>query len=212
MSELVRPFPVVGRRMVRAYLDLSRLEQATKPEDVRDLGPIDRIPRPWDVASITDVELRLEVWQWLDAVVDWINTEYAWQVTDIIPACWAEHPHLVHDLGTLADQRRRAGLAATSDALEDWQRYSLPYFLDRTKNRLKGMCEAHHRPAVGTARVASYRDADVAAARRALFQQDVANLPHESGHPQSPVGVRARLALVDGQIVDPETGEVPWHE
>jgi type IV secretion system protein VirD4 len=28
-----------------------------------------------------------------------------------IPACWPKHPHLVHDLAVLADQRRRAGRA-----------------------------------------------------------------------------------------------------
>jgi hypothetical protein len=46
-------------------------------------------------------------------------TEYVWEVADAIPACWPQHPHLVHEIAVLADQRRRAGHAFTSDALEE---------------------------------------------------------------------------------------------
>jgi hypothetical protein len=31
-------------------------------------------------------ELRAELWQWLDAVVTWLNTDYVWDVANIIPA------------------------------------------------------------------------------------------------------------------------------
>ena len=37
----------------------------------------------------------------------------------------------------LADQRRRAGQALTSDALEEWHRYSLPAFPERMNTRLR---------------------------------------------------------------------------
>jgi hypothetical protein len=47
-----------------------------------------------------------------------------------IPACWPQHPHLVHEIVVLADQRRRAGHALTSDASKEWHRYSLPAFID----------------------------------------------------------------------------------
>ncbi len=92
MSELVRPFPSVGGRMHQAYADLARLEQAKDPSTVKSLGPVEFIPRPWDVAGITDRDLRLEVWEWLDRCVDWLNTEYAWQLGDIVPSCWPRHP------------------------------------------------------------------------------------------------------------------------
>ena len=83
---------------------------------------------------------------WLDDVVTWINHEYVWDTDGFIPSCWPEHPHLVHDLAVLADQRRRAGLAHTSDALEDWHRFALPTFLDRMAARLKSHCETGHEP------------------------------------------------------------------
>ena len=35
----------------------------------------------------------------------------------------------------LADLRRRAGAAATSDGMEEWHRYALPAFLDRMNRR-----------------------------------------------------------------------------
>jgi hypothetical protein len=38
-------------------------------------------------------------------------------VADVIPLCWPQHPHLVHEIAVLADQRRRAGPGLTSDAL-----------------------------------------------------------------------------------------------
>lgn len=87
----------------------------------------------------------------LEAVVTWVNHEYVWDVADVIPPCWPQHPHLVHDIAVLADQRRRAGLGLTSDALEEWQRYSLPSFTERMKTRLPNHCQENHQswPAKG---------------------------------------------------------------
>ena len=79
----------------------------------------------------------------MDAVVDWLITEYVWEATDTIPACWPQHPHLVHEIAVLADQRYRAGHAFTSDALEEWHRYSLPAFTER----MKGGCGTSARTA-----------------------------------------------------------------
>ena len=62
----------------------------------------------------------------------------------MIPTCWALHPHLVHEIGVLADQRRRAALALNSNALEEWHRYSVPSFIDRLMERLKQHCDAQH--------------------------------------------------------------------
>jgi hypothetical protein len=45
----------------------------------------------------------------------------------VIPGCWPQHPHLVHEIAVLADQRRRAGTARTSDVLEEWHRTPCRY-------------------------------------------------------------------------------------
>jgi len=107
-AALVEPFPQVGVLMMRAYADLARVEQAKNLDEVRDLGPLELLPRPWDVTSCRDAGLRREVWDWLDAVVGWINTQHVWLADSLVPGCWPRHPHLVHEIGCLADQRRRA--------------------------------------------------------------------------------------------------------
>ena len=143
-----------------AYADLWLAGAVRDKGQAQTVGAADDLPRPWDPATCHDPQLRREVWQWLDRVVDWINTEYAWDVGSLIPECWYLHPHLVHDLGTLADQRRRAGSAHTSDDLEEWQRYCLPSFLDRMRSRIRSYCDETHKGNPGRARILHYTAID----------------------------------------------------
>jgi hypothetical protein len=76
------------------------------------------------------------VWAWLDLVAAWINHEYLWVYDQFIPTCWPAHPHIAHELAVVASLRYDAGFARSADALEDWHRYTLPGFLDRTATRL----------------------------------------------------------------------------
>jgi hypothetical protein len=149
-SVLIQPFPVPGRLMQLAYRELDLVSNGAQDQllalrDLRDL------PRPWDPATCKTTQLRKEVWSWLEAVVTWLNHEYVWDVADVIPPCWAQHPHLVHEIAVLADQRRRAALSLTSDAVEEWHRYSLPSFTERMKTRLRNHCQEDHQswPAKG---------------------------------------------------------------
>jgi len=135
---------------------------------------VDQLPRPWDLATCFDPALRLEVWQWLDQVVDWINTEHVWASEGAIPHCWPLHPHLVHDLATLADQRRTAALGLTSDPLEEWHRYALPTFTDRMRHHLRDTCTTDHQAAPGAARRARYRDPIAAQQRQQWYVADAA--------------------------------------
>ncbi len=204
---LVASFPQIGERMDAAYYNLFRAQTAENPTDVGDLGPLDSLQRPWDPATITDPMLRAEVWQWLDEVVGWINREYAWDTSDLIPACWPLHPHLVHDLGVVADQRRRAGMAFTSDALEEWHRYCLAMFLDRMKSRYRGFCEDGHQNAPGSARNTRYDSAPAKGDRNDLFAGDIAVVLQTAGTTQQPLA-RPRFQVIDGTLIDTETGEI----
>ena len=163
---LVRAFPAVGLRMELAY------RQLAAAADASGSPAADRLSRPWDVATCDDRALRLEVWQWLDEVVDWINSEHVWATDAMIPACWPLHPHLIHDLGTLADQRRTAGLGLTSDPLEEWHRYALPNFVERMRQRLKDSCTTDHQIAPGAIRSGQYRDPIAVDQRRTWFLRD----------------------------------------
>jgi len=206
---LAASFPEVGERMMSAYDDLFRAQVAKRPSEVIDLGPLNLLPRPWDLATIAMPALRAEVWQWLDAVVGWLNREYMWETGDLIPPCWPSHPHLVHELGVVADQRRRAGMAFTSDALEEWHRYCLPSFVDRMKARCRGFCEDGHLSAPGNARNIRYDTGSAVADRKALFADDLASAGEAafSARANRPV-TRLRFQLIDGMLVDTETGEI----
>jgi hypothetical protein len=136
--------------MQLAYRELELVGNGVQDQLMALRDPWD-LPRPWDPATCETLQLRKEVWSWLEAVVTWLNHEYVWDVADVIPPCWAQHPHLVHEIAVLADQRGRAGLSLSSDALEEWHRYSLPAFTERMKTRLRSHCQEDHQswPAKG---------------------------------------------------------------
>lgn len=203
---LVAAFPEVGPLMSQAYYDLYRAETAKSADDLGDLDPIEKLPRPWDIATVANPDLRFEVWGWLDAVVVWLNTECVWDVGDLVPQCWPSHPHLVHELGVLADQRRRAGLAFTSDALDEWQRYTLPSFLDRMRARYRGFCEDGHQPAPGRARIIRYNAPVETDQRGGLFAQDLAAASRATRRP--PTSSRPLPQVVDGALIDTRMGEI----
>ena len=198
------PFPTPGRLVRHAYRELSLAANGT-PEEIKALGDTRRLPRPWDPPSCTHPDLRLELWVWLDDVVTWINHEYVWDTDGFIPPCWTEHPHLVHDLAVLADQRRRAGMAHTSDALEDWHRFALPAFMERMTARLKSHCENGHQPWPSTSRHARHSSDPHRRRRVATYTFDAElerpRVPETEGH------VAPILTVVDGQLLDVSTGE-----
>lgn len=204
---LAQPFPLPDTpKLKAAYDDLYGATSGDATTKIR-IGDPAVLPRPWDPPSCTDPTLREELWDWLDKVVDWFNTEYVWDHTGgaIIPACWPLHPHLVHEIASLADQRRRAGVDLTSNSLEEWHRYTVPDFTERLKQRTRTLCDEEHKP--WPARSRHSRNTSNAARhdRQLAFAQDVA----ESSPRRDPVG-RPRLRVVDedGNEIDAVTGEV----
>ena len=207
-APLAQPFPRPGRLVEYAYRELSIAANGT-PEQLKVLGDTRRLPRPWDPPSCTHPDLRLELWVWLDDVVIWINHEYAWDTDGFIPSCWPEHPHLVHDLAVLADQRRRAGLAHTSDALEDWHRFAFPAFLERMTGRLKSHCENGHQPWPSTSRHARHTSDPHRRKRAATYTSDTGQL--SSSADRTGEATVSRLRVIDGEVVDGATGEILSH-
>ena len=164
-------------------------------------------PAPGTRPPVSTPSFDEQLWEWLDRVVAWLNREYVWDVAGMIPACWPKHPHLVHEIAVLADLRRRAGHALTSDAMEEWHRYALPAFTERMRQRMKAHCEdKDHQPWPAQGRHTRHLTPNSAAARDQVFQADVATLA-KTLQPPPPLP-RAQLHLVDGVRVDPDTGEV----
>jgi hypothetical protein len=73
----------IGRLMQLAYrqLDLATSRQQDHLLPLHDLA---NLQRPWDPASCQTLQLRREVWSWLEAVVSWLNHEHVWDVADVI--------------------------------------------------------------------------------------------------------------------------------
>ena len=118
----------------------------------------------------------------------------------MIPRCWPNHPHLVHEIAVLADQRHHAGLALTSDELEEWHRYSLPSFTERMKTRLRNHCQEDHHSCPAKGR--HTRHMAEAARHRRLSVYDADAHAVRSLHRQTE---SSRLGLVDldtGKIND----------
>jgi hypothetical protein len=168
---MVLPFPPPGLLVQAAYeeLEVAATEVPQPPYIDEGLG---ELPRPWDPASCTDAQLRRELWDWLDAVVGWHNHEHVWDVHAAIPACWPYHPHLVHEIAVLADQRLRAGQAATSDLLEEWHRYTLPAFTERLHAGVRDHCTELHQPWPAQGRYTRHEAEASRTDRRDRFEAD----------------------------------------
>ncbi|WP_244632838.1 hypothetical protein [Aeromicrobium sp. CFBP 8757] len=149
--------------------------------------------------------MRAELWIWLDEVVVWFNHQMVFDVADLIPACWPQHAHLVHEIAVLADLRRKAELAVTSDALEEWHRYALPAFLERMRHRVAKHCEdAHARLWPAGPQFNLSLDNEHVTARQRAFTADVTAL-RGSTTTGSPTPSGPRLHVVDtssGEILD----------
>lgn len=171
---MVRAFPTPGVQVRHAYRELDKAVNGD--DDYRlALGDLNDLPRPWSPATCTAVPLRVELWNWLDAVVIWINHELVFDPADVIPACWPQHPHLVHELAVLADRRREADRSLTSDALEEWHRYALPAFLVRMEHRVAQHCQDLHPPVPPAAgRLTRHLDGPHFTERRHTYEDDIA--------------------------------------
>lgn len=95
----------------------------------------DNVPAPWDPATLEDDMLE-DWWRWADVVVAWINAQACWSAATFIPDCWPQHPHIVHEIGTLAWARYTVRTDDTAVRLSEWQKYDLPMFFDRLHRHL----------------------------------------------------------------------------
>lgn len=201
---LARPFPRPGRGIRLAYREL---DLALNGDDAqrKAIGDPSLLPRPWDPGSIDLPQLREELWDWLEAVVDWINTEHVWNPTHLVPACWPAHPHLVHEIAVLADQRHKAGQANHSDALEEWHRYALPAFFDRRRARIHTACDSRHHD--WPARPGHVRFQQQETDRKQHYAGDIEHTRRRTTRPARTESI-PRLHVIDGHRVHPDTGEV----
>lgn len=200
-DSLVWPFPKPTSRVSLAYRELAVAANGT-PAQIAELGDLNALPRPWLPATCTDPVLRTDLWKWLDRVAAWINHEYVFDPSGIIPACWPRHPHLIHELAVLADQRYRVHQALNSDPIEEWHRYTLPAFLERMRARMQSHCERQHSQWPARSRYVNHvSDAEVRK-RTEAYAGDTRSVSTEPDQAASAPSA-PRLS-----VVDPDTGEL----
>jgi hypothetical protein len=175
--------------MAYRELDLATSRQQDHLLPLRDLA---NVPRPWDLGTCETPQLRKEVWSWLEAIRHLVEPRVRLGCRRCHPSCWPQHPHLVHEIAVLADQRHRAGQALTSEALEEWHRYSLPDFTERMRTRLRNHCQEDHQSWPAKGRYTRHI-AEASCRRRGdSYDADVRAVQPEPDHTKSP-----RLGLVD---------------
>ena len=92
MSEILTRFPPPPGAVRNALAQLQILRRGDGDE-IAAAGDLVDPPRPWDPATCPN-ELREAVWSWCDSVAEWLNHEYAWRPTQMIPLCWPHHAHI----------------------------------------------------------------------------------------------------------------------
>ena len=77
-APMIYPFPMPGRAR-SDWPTASSTSRSTAPTTQQNaLGNHALLPRPWEPATCGDPGLRHELWQWLEAVVIWLNHDYTW--------------------------------------------------------------------------------------------------------------------------------------
>lgn len=169
---MAAPFPEPPGVVARV-LDELRIAAAATDETEHESRRVATLPRPWDPPSCPP-ELRRNIYLWLDDVAGWINEQHTWRPDRVIPICWDLHPHIVHELATVACLRWEATFERTPAAIEEWHRYTVPAFLVRVVDRIgeTGCPPGRHQPSPGGGREAIYRNQDETARRRRRRSQD----------------------------------------
>lgn len=152
-------------RMVRAAGQQLQIARTGTAAQVRELGPLELLPRPW-LPHTCHPHLLGTLLLWLDDVAGWLNHDYTWKVARPIPDCWPEHPHIVQELAGIAWLRVVAEEALEVGPIEDWHRYALPAFFNRLTDRLASGCATEHASWPGRPRHVAYHGANAVEARQ----------------------------------------------
>ncbi|MGH3266753.1 MAG: hypothetical protein ACRDNS_32770 [Trebonia sp.] len=169
---IVTPFPSPPPPLGKV-LHQHDVARRADPDEIAREDDLSDLPRPWTPAACGD-DLRVAIWDWCDAVAEWLNHEYAWRPAQLVPPCWPYHPHIAHELPILALQRYHAGRSDGPELLDQWHRESLPLFFERMHTRLgESKCRTGtHQDWPAEPRQAAYTTPDAVQVRRAAFFQD----------------------------------------
>lgn len=132
---IVTAFPTPPPSVARV-LHQHQVVRRGDADEIAGEGTLTNLPRPWAPGTCKDDDLRAAIWDWCDAVAEWLNHEYAWRPAQLVPPCWPHHPHIAHELPVLAVLRVAAESSTGPELLEEWHRHTLTAFFDRMLDRL----------------------------------------------------------------------------
>lgn len=195
----ILPFPLPGPQLRQLYRHHWTAENGSdqEREAARKRGTESR---PWDPATLGSSSLRVEMWRWLEEVVRWFNHEYAWDTSQAIPACWPEHPHLIHEIALMADDRYRAGQAHDGGPLENWHRVCVPWFRSRMRESIQSHCEERHQAWPARARYARHVSDPNFQQRWLRAEEDIVAVGILTNKPWIPLEGGDELNVVTGEI------------
>ncbi len=193
-------------RMVRAAGQQLQIARTGTREQVKALGALDKLPRPW-LPHTCHPRLLQALLLWLDDVASWLNHDYSWRVARPIPDCWPEHPHIVHELAVLAWLRLVAEESLEVGPIEEWHRYALPAFFNRLAERLGTGCATRHDTWPGRPRHTAYHGDDAVDARQGAINVLVER--QEQLYERRRLAEPEQLQLDAAAGAGPET-DVPW--
>jgi hypothetical protein len=172
MGLIVTRFPSPPPSVVRV-LHQHQVVRRGDADEIAAEGNLTELPNPWAPATCDD-DLRAAIWDWCDAVAEWVNHEYAWRPAQLIPPCWPHHPHIAHELPVLAVLRLAAESSTGPELLEEWHRHTLPGFFDRMLNRLgeSGCRTGKHLDWPARSRHASCNSEEAVDDRQTVFYAD----------------------------------------
>ncbi|MBN9619476.1 MAG: hypothetical protein J0H43_07055 [Actinobacteria bacterium] len=179
MGLIVKAFPAPPPSVARV-LHQHQVVRRGDADEISAEGNLERLPNPWAPATCDD-DLRAAIWDWCDAVAEWVNHEYAWRPAQLIPPCWPHHPHIAHELPVLAVLRLAAESSTGPELLEEWHRHTLPGFFERMLNRLgdSGCRTGKHVEWPARSRHLSYNSEEAVEDRQTLYYNDTAEPPTE---------------------------------
>ena len=177
MALIVRPFPQAPPSVARV-LRQHQVVRRGDPDQMSAEGNLADLPNPWAPGTCDD-DLREAIWQWCDAVAEWVNHEYTWRPAQVIPPCWPHHPHIAHELPVLAVLRLAAESSTGPELLEEWHRHTLPGFFERMLTRLgeSGCRTGKHVDWPARPRHLSYSSEEAVEDRQSLYYADTSEPP-----------------------------------
>jgi hypothetical protein len=172
VSPIVVPFPPAPDEVIGAARRVGIVARGEVEPNVTKAEGTDP-ELPWEPGTC-QAHLRHSTWDWCEQVARWLNHEYAWLPTHVVPPCWPLHPSIARELAALSFLHWQAAATADPQLMDEWNRNVLPLFFNRMFHALgrSGCRDGEHVDWPAEGRYVAYLSDAATAARKAAFVAD----------------------------------------